>query len=540
MKSFIAAKYRQLPKVLYIWLGLLFVSALLILGHFHPDELGQITAFALAKVGVEPPELLPWEYPAKMRSWLVPDMYIPIIAAGKALLGHYNYFFTDKLMLLFNVLLWFFLLPILNKTLHISKAIDGGNKQQLVLMALCGFSWCLPSMVVRHSSEAVGLMVLLLYLYLQLPERKERLWPGEALLVGLIAAVAFWCRFQNAFFVAGFWCSQAVYELKKERRLSLSSWLIALGVILGLIIGIGIDSAGYGTFTVSFYNYFRENILNDVASFFGRKSVFYYLYQLIAVTANPFFLVWVLYAAYALWKERYYRNISVGLALFFLAHLLVPHKEIRFMLPMTIPALMLLFAHFEQHPWEKMASKWRFIYAERFGKIFLGLNIAILVLYSAFGLSNNHYRLMRDVFAIPHAEGQTVRLFSNSDIYGYFHEEYDQYPKEKIPFTRWGFPFLIPEFVSFTYADSASFAKACTADKEAYLLLSKENSSQVLIGEPPRPLVDYPYKESIAAFPPRFTFAGDYFWLKMKWWKRMRRYQIINCADFLNYLEMKN
>ncbi len=87
-------------------------------------------------------------------------------------------------------------------------------------------------------------------------------------MAGLFLGLSFLFRYQNAFLALGIFLWLLVIE--REKILDLLK-LLAAGVVV-LLLGILMDFWLYGEFTLSAWNYFYVNVVEDVASGYGTEA----------------------------------------------------------------------------------------------------------------------------------------------------------------------------------------------------------------------------------------------------------------------------
>lgn len=151
---------------------------------------------------------------------------------------------------------------------------------------------------------------------------------GGALFAGLLAGIAFAVRFQTLFFSAGL--GLVLLLVAYRRRTAVPFFVAGFAGIL-VLTGL-IDLIVWGRFLRSVVKYFDFNVLQDGASRFGREAWTYYF------TVFPKLYPWLLIvpAVVATAIGIFFRRTAmliVPLALYVLPHLMIPHKEVRFLFP---------------------------------------------------------------------------------------------------------------------------------------------------------------------------------------------------------------
>ena len=207
---------------------------------FHPDEHFQIIEFASHLLGWTPADALPWEFGAQMRPWLQPALYAGAMR-GLTTLGVRDPFdLLTALRLLTALFAWLTYIALLSRLVVLQPSAPARLRLVQVSLAI-GF---LPYLLARTSSEtAAAALTLLSLLALDLPARAPRALPlHRVALAGLLAGLAFECRFQMAFLFVGttLWWLWHRRPSPRAVRAFLAGGLVALGV------GALADRVGYG------------------------------------------------------------------------------------------------------------------------------------------------------------------------------------------------------------------------------------------------------------------------------------------------------
>ncbi|MBI5882029.1 MAG: hypothetical protein HZB91_02870 [Elusimicrobia bacterium] len=587
---------------LWLWLALALVTAFSIKGFHHPDEKGQISAFLALKLGVQPEHHMPWDYELRLRPWFQPAFYYALVAPVTALAG-YRYWAVERALLLVQVLLlacvalwsWRMWLaqddpaalaaelpgrrPARGRTAPAARGSPEPGTPELLSWGriLVGTMWFLPALLVRHSSEAFSTIWLLAALGAW--HRLETSTSGKAAaprniallaaLSGAAAGLAFWSRFQTAFFVAGFWLTRIVLGLRKgpaERSYSLPqvpaaitlqgrqvpgggrlllaclAWFAA-GVLATLPLGLAIDAWGYGVPALSPWNYFAANILHDRASLFGVQPWHWYATGAISYTLNPLLWVWLVLAAVWLRRSPWYASLTGGLALFLAAHFAVPHKEMRFLAPAFVVFLLLLLGLFEAASRFPAREAWKLRLAglcPPYLKAVALLNIAGLAGMTLFGLVQDSARAEAALWELPPGS----RVLSRSFLYAGFGAPYaemrrgednaqltcpdavtaiDRSLRREGPCPlRDAFTFAMPPGLDFRYTPAPLLLGECAKDPAALVLLSSwDHAFKDLVLQP------WP---AVAAFPPSWS-RTDAWPASLK--KGIPSFKLVRCSDFL-------
>jgi phosphatidylinositol glycan class B len=309
-------------------LNKLYILAILVYGitaifsnsYYHPDEHYQIVEFAELKSGNNLSFDLAWEYRAQIRCALQPTLLF-LLFNGLRTFGITDVF---KLMMIVRLLTALLSVYVLRNFISNTKRFFQ-NKYHLLYTITCYFLWFLPFIYVRFSSESYSGILFLLSVALVNSENKKKY-----ILAGLALGLSFLFRFQAAFMIIGL-LSWLILVNRTGYRQILQ---IFVSIFCMSIIGILIDYWFYDSFTITFLNYFEVNILQNVASKFGTSPWYYYFISLPQIISLPFALV--LYSSIIITFIFNKNNIALWILIpFLLIHVLIPHKEMRFLFPLA-------------------------------------------------------------------------------------------------------------------------------------------------------------------------------------------------------------
>jgi phosphatidylinositol glycan class B len=323
---------------------ILCVTACISLNFFHFDEHFQTIEFASYKLGRTRVSDLTWEFSARMRPWLQPFCYV--IIARTAALAHITDPFT--LAFFFRLFSAFFAWLSITALMFCAYRMFSDQSQKKFMVRVLALFCLLPYYMVRTSSESLsssfsmaGFALLILGsrgVSTQDGFSHEREYPRIICLVtGILWGLAFEFRYQAVFLIAGFMLWIFFVSAGDKKAGAGTILLILCGILLPVIGCTFIDSWGYGVFTIAPWNYFDQNILQGRADGFGTFPVWsYFLFILKRPTLFPALLM--LGTAAGMW--RFKKNpLTWGILVFFAAHSLIGHKELRFLLNLLIPAL---------------------------------------------------------------------------------------------------------------------------------------------------------------------------------------------------------
>jgi GPI mannosyltransferase 3 len=297
------------------------------MGYFHPDEHYQLIEFAGLKTGFNFPEDLAWEYHAAIRPALQPYICVGIFR----ILAFVRV--TDPYICAF-VLRWITAVIAIVVISRFVRVVDTPYRVALLLLSF--FLWFMPYLNTRFSSEIWSGLAMLLAVALVMGERKHYFW------CGVLMGFAFECRFQTAFMCVGL-----VAWLFFVRRTGVKELLWIMGGLL-IMVGVGwlVDLLFYGFPVLTFIRYYQTNIMQGVAAEFGTAP--WYTYVLYILNDAQSLIGVCLLAALLTVSIMRPGEMIVWIILPFLgAHLLIGHKEGRFLFPLAYYAPFLLVKAYE-------------------------------------------------------------------------------------------------------------------------------------------------------------------------------------------------
>ena len=500
---------RPLQVLLIVWLAASAYSALTMYGFHQEDEVGQITAFYLHKAGVLTADELPWEHKHAVRPWVQPAVYYALFQGVIARDG-YNHLFFERV----SYLLSFFLVAV--GALAFAWLLGERCRDRVLphgaalgVAAACS-AWFLPSFALRHSSEALSAVLLISFLWVwERGERRAGFYPA---LAGMVAGLTFWVRFHTGFFYLGWFVAHFWFQRRARDWRKIVKAALGFGAICGSMVLL--DSWGYGRFELTPWNYFEEQVVNDVASYFGASGVEWYFVEGSLALLNPLFFLWFGIAVWRRWGDRLSRSIGCGVALFLFVHLLTPHKEMRFLAP-VLPVAMLLIA-------------WDFVSRERgvdradwathplYLRLVIGLNVAAFSLFAVIGTKSARNQIEYALWRIE----TPATVYSATNLFQHFDRAL-----EAPPFFE-GLPeagllsakFRKPPEVEYVYAPPERFNEACSLEPDGYLLVTSDQSDRG------GALIEYGEIVAESEFPPGWIsklLSGTRTW----------RYKLVACSQ---------
>ena len=328
------------------------VTAWFSYAYFNIDEYFQVVEPARFKLGQDEAWTLPWELREGMRPWLQPFVYFVV---GRVL-GAVSIDDPFALGFAFRLVTGLACVAALASFVRTTTPwfqTEDGQRLHVRVATLAGF---LPYLFVRTSSETFSMAAATAAfgVLLEGAERtsERRRWivpslerPVRLAAGGLLLGFAFEARFQTAFLAAGiaFWL-----RLVGRARAAAFAWL-SLGGLAALGIGALVDRWGYGAWTFPAWRYFRTNVLEGAAAYFGTDPPLAYFWALPANVFLPVVVVLLVLAVVA-WLRFPWHPVTWATLPFFAVHNLIPHKEERFVFPIAVLATALVTMALESSP----------------------------------------------------------------------------------------------------------------------------------------------------------------------------------------------
>jgi len=389
------------------------IAAWFSIGYHQADEHFQVLEFASWKMGTTPIQSLPWEFAARIRPALQP---LFVVFVQKYCVPWANPFQVSFLLRLFSGLSGFGALVFI---LLINLKIIEGYESKRFLILITTFLWFVPYVHVHFSSESISGSLFFFGLgciLLGNNQSKNHLLALGGFLIGL----SFVCRFQTVFMIFGLalWC---IFIAKMNWK---ALFMIGFPVLIAIAIGVLIDKWFYGEWVFTSWNYFKINVIEGKASYFGTSPWYAYFTWNFADLIPPFSILIIAGVIYSLVKYR--TNIfSLTIIPFLLAHLFVAHKEARFLFPMigAVPILIAL-AYKDFIPKYFKAIKPRTISLN----IYFGLSF-IMMAISCLKPASDRAGLYENLY--EHYNGKRATLLCEKDNpYNSFEKNYYFRPKD--------------------------------------------------------------------------------------------------------------
>jgi hypothetical protein len=287
-------------------------------GIFWPDEIYQ---------SLEPAHrlvfgygILPWEFQIGARNWAFPG-FVALLLKACALAG-----LTDPRSYLTVVRVVFCLIGVATAAATFQLASSLGASALSAAVGASLFALTAPAIFFapRAMGESASALLVVLGLTLALQARSSwKLTLGMALL-----AAALFLRLQNAIFGLGLVGVLAFGGQKRPALVALTAFAAGM-VVFGVL-----DAATWGSFFHSATTYVRTNLIEGRSANWGTSWIGFYPVTLVRSMGPAGFLMLAL-AAVAIRRSLGLWLLAVA---FLVAHSLIPHKELRFLLP-ALPLL---------------------------------------------------------------------------------------------------------------------------------------------------------------------------------------------------------
>jgi GPI mannosyltransferase 3 len=346
----------------------LIITAFFSTGYYHFDEHFQILEFAALKLKMTGETNLPWEYFYQMRPAIQPAMVV-LVFKFFHVFGINNPFTITLLLRLLSAAIAFLGMYLIYKSF--SKTIINDTLKVWFLI-LSFFLWFMIYNNVRFSSENwSGSIFLIAFSLLNIKHFPNRIF---YLYIGMILGLSFLFRYQTGLLVAGL----ILWHLFINKNISNTIFLM-LGVIILIGIGILIDRWFYGNWTLTTWNYFNQNILQNRVSDFGIRPWWYYIERTFIQGIPPFSIIYIVsFVLVFIYKRKDLLTWTIFPFLFI--HFIIGHKEIRFLFPVIgfLPIMIIKSLEIIQTKWNEAFPDNKFV--KTFAKLFWVVNIIFLII----------------------------------------------------------------------------------------------------------------------------------------------------------------
>ena len=312
-------------------------------GYFHADEHYQIIEFSSYKQGLVSTSDLPWEFNAKIRSTIQPTLCVSIFKLCSFLNIEDAYSKSFILRLLTAFLSVF---SIYYFARSCKQYILKENWKWFLIISY--FTWFLPFINVRFSSETWSGMFLLLAIATVLKDKKT--WK-HFLVIGVCLGISFLFRFQTVLASLGIFLW--LLFIQKDKRQNLL--VLALSGIFIFVLGIIIDCWFYNEYICTAWRYFKINVFEHSGKDFGNSPWFYYFYYILRYSFYPIGLIIILSTLYLCFT--FPKNLLIWIIVpFFCFHSVIAHKELRFLFPLLNIVPVIFFISYQKLGFETKKS----------------------------------------------------------------------------------------------------------------------------------------------------------------------------------------
>ena len=173
--------------------------------------------------------------------------------------------------------------------------------------------------------------------------KKGALW--SSFFSGIFLGASYLSKYQLAICVMFLWFWSLAFKKNEKTKIFLCAFGIALMILLGPVI----DLWGYKEWTFAPWNYFDINILQGKANDYGVDPWWYYFNKILLKGIPPLSLYIFLSLGIFAFK-KYKHPITWVMIPFFLTHLLISHKELRFLFPLIPFVPLIIFFTYKNYP----------------------------------------------------------------------------------------------------------------------------------------------------------------------------------------------
>jgi phosphatidylinositol glycan class B len=380
-QHFIKKNYIYILSILALVITTFFSS-----GYYHFDEHFQILEFAGLKLNMTVAANLPWEYTYQMRPAIQPAIVVLVFRLF-SVPGVTSPFIITYVLRILSAAVAFTGMYLIYKAFYRSILNDA---LKLWFSLLSFFLWFMIFNNVRFSSENWSGNIFLIafsLLYIKHTDRKRHF-----LYIGMLLGLAFLFRYQTGFLIAGF----ILWHLLIKKNY-VNTIILILGVVILFGAGVLIDRWFYGNWTLTAWNYFNMNILQNRVSDFGIRPWWYYIERVFVQGIPPFSIVYIIsFIFYFIFKRK--DLLTWTLLPFLLIHFIIGHKEIRFLFPVIgfLPIIIIKSVQIIQERWNGTFPEHKLV--RKFAQLFWIVNLIFLVII-AFTPADGQISLYRKVYS---------------------------------------------------------------------------------------------------------------------------------------------
>ena len=371
-------------------------------GFHHFDEHFQILEFAGAKLGICSADSLSWEYQSKIRPTIQPFIAVCFYKFF-ALFGINNPFFLATLLRFSSSILAFTSIALLYRAGVQNLKIPRLKNKFFIVSFFC---WYLIYIGVRFSSENWAGAIFAISFSLYFLMNKESYLNNYV--IGILLGFSFLFRYQIGFMILGFLLWLIFIKRIEIKKMG----IMLLGVLTIFGAGIIIDYGFYGEWTLTAWNYFHEFVSNKSELTFGTaESWWWYFYKFIIQGIPPISLVFVFSFFFVLIYDL--KNPIIWSILpFLLAHILIGHKELRFLFPMVyfLPSIFIISIEYLNINHHITLARKKIL--DKVFLLVLSINILFLIIVS-FKPAENNISLYKTIYS-NYKDSATLYYITNN------------------------------------------------------------------------------------------------------------------------------
>lgn len=343
---------------LFLILCLHFLAVIFSIGFYNHDEQRQVLQMVGAKLGLYSENYLDFQYNTEIRSWFHPSLYL-FLGKCYGLFFNLNPFKLAFFFRLFSSLFGLTSYYLFYRT--IENEFDSSQKYFFSIFTLS--LWFLPFFHARTSNENIATSFFLLAIWCLFKLNRTY----APLLAGIVFGASFFSRFQMFFLIFPLLLSYVFYKKINFQTLI----KISVGFFMALLIVLYIDKSLYGHWTFTPYNYFKVNILEHYLAQFGSEPWYYYFKSGIKEGIPPLSCLYFFSFLYFFYK-RPRHPLTISLLFSLLIHMLIGHKELRFLAPffVFIPYFLTIMTHEQKPKIQKLIIRF---------SLFLGIPMAVYI-----------------------------------------------------------------------------------------------------------------------------------------------------------------
>lgn len=305
-------------------------------GYHHFDEHFQILEFAGSKLNLTSTNNLSWEYDYQIRPAIQPAIAFCL----------YNFMEVLGISDPFNIAVIFRLISAFLAFISmflIYRVYSKNNRNKTLsywFLLLSFLLWFNIYNGVRFSSENwSGIFFTIAFALFFLIKKQNALF---YLTIGFIFGLSFIFRYQSGFLISGFLCWLAF--IKKDKIQNIILLLTGIGFVI--LLGVIADKWFYGEWTITAWNYFEQNIIQDKVSSFSVDPWWWYIEKFFYQGIPPFSILFIL-SIVILIVFRRKSPITWSLLPFLAIHFVLGHKEMRYLFPIVYFLPIVLINAFE-------------------------------------------------------------------------------------------------------------------------------------------------------------------------------------------------